>query len=259
MNEDEKYLFDLNGYLILRDVVDPDLVSRCNAAIDHHDGQIETAESQFEGTSRALASPERQRWCDDMLAWGEPWREGFLDLLMLPSMKPYLTEILGDYRMAYLPRLIMMDPGCAGHYLHGGRLNRQTFAHTYMAKFGKIYSSLVIVEFPLTDEGPGDGGLALVAGGHKANFPIPERLKHYEAYQDHVVEVLVKPGDAVIFNEITIHGTLLWRGEHQRRALLYHYSPRYQLSRALYPDVSYPDYVADMTEEQQAMLKPPQD
>ena len=63
----------------------------------------------------------------------------------------------------------------------------------------------------------------------------------------------------MIFNEITIHGTLLWRGEHQRRALLYHYSPRYQLSRALYPDVSYPDYVADMTEEQQAMLKPPQD
>ena len=257
INDDEKYLFDLNGYLILRDVVDPDLVARCNAAIDHHDDQIQPHEREFEGTSTALTSPVRQRWSDEMLNWGKPWREGFLDLLLLPALKPYLSEILGQYRMAHPPRLLMMDTGCAGHYLHGARRDRQPFSNTYMAKFGKIYSSLVIVEFPMADEGPGDGGLALVAGGHKASFPIPERFKNYEAYQDHVVEVHIKAGDAVIFNEITIHGTLKWQGKHQRRALLYHYCPQYQSTESQYPDITYPDYVADMTDEQQALLKPP--
>ena len=56
MNEDEKYLFDLNGYLILRDVVDPELVARCNAAIDHYDDQIETSEREFEGSFKELAT-----------------------------------------------------------------------------------------------------------------------------------------------------------------------------------------------------------
>ncbi len=258
MNEDEKYFFDLNGYLILRDVVDPELVARCNAAIDHHDDQIKTAEREFEGSFKALKTPVRQRWSDDMIRWKKPWREGFLELLVHPRPKPYLTEILGGgYRMAYLPRLLMMDPGCAGHLMHGGRLDRQPFSTTYMYKFGKIYSSLVIVEFILADEGPGDGGLALVPGGHKANFPIPDGLRGYEAYQDHILEVHARAGDAVIFNEVTIHGTLVWRGKHQRRVLLYHYSPRYQSAFSIYHDITYPDYVADMTEEQRALLQPP--
>ena len=258
MNEDEKYLFDLNGYLILRDVVDPELVARCNAAIDHYDDQIETSEREFEGSFKELATPVRQRWSDDMIHWEKPWREGFLELLVHPRLKSYLHELLGSgYRMAYAPRLVMMDTGCAGHLLHGGRLDRQPFSNTYMCKFGKIYSSLLIVEFLLADEGPGDGGLALVPGGHKANFPIPDGLRGNEAYHDHILEVNGKAGDAIIFNEVTIHGTLVWQGKHQRRALLYHYCPRYQSSATIYEDITYPDWVADMSAEQRELLRPP--
>ena len=36
MTDDEKYFFDLQGYLVFRDVVDPELVARCNRAIDHN-------------------------------------------------------------------------------------------------------------------------------------------------------------------------------------------------------------------------------
>jgi len=116
MTEDEKYFFDLNGYLILRDVADPELVARCNAVIDHHDNQIKTAEREFEGSYKSLTSPVRQRWSDDIIRWDKPWREGFLDLLVHLRLKPYLSELLGSgYRMAYLPRLVMMDTGCAGH------------------------------------------------------------------------------------------------------------------------------------------------
>jgi ectoine hydroxylase-related dioxygenase (phytanoyl-CoA dioxygenase family) len=137
-------------------------------------------------------------------------------------------------------------------------VDRQPFSHLYMCKFGKIYTSLTLVEFSLADEGPGDGGLALVPGGHKANYPIPESLRYYEAHQDEVVEVHVRAGDAVLFAEPTIHGTLQWQGAHQRRALIYPYRPSYQASTLFY-QASFPDYVEDMTEEQQALLKPAQE
>ena len=69
MTDDEKYFFDLNGYLILRDLVDPDTIRRCNEAIDHYDDQIEVHERRFEGESKALTSDIRQRWSDEMVAW----------------------------------------------------------------------------------------------------------------------------------------------------------------------------------------------
>jgi hypothetical protein len=40
MNDDEKYLFDLTGYLIIENALTPEDVARCNAAIDHHIDQL---------------------------------------------------------------------------------------------------------------------------------------------------------------------------------------------------------------------------
>ena len=97
----------------------------------------------------------------------------------------------------------------------------------------------------------------MIPSGHKANYPIPAALRHYEAFQDEVVEVNVCAGDVVIFAETTIHGTLVWRADHQRRTLLYSYCPRYQARVPSIYEVSYPPYVQDMTSEQQAVLRPP--
>ena len=49
MTDDERYFFDLNGYLVLRDLIDADTLRRCHAAIDHFDDQIEVHERRFEG------------------------------------------------------------------------------------------------------------------------------------------------------------------------------------------------------------------
>ena len=258
MTDDEKYLFDLSGYLVLRGVVDADTITRCNDAIDHHLDQIEEHERRFEGDSKALTSEIRQKWCDEMVAWERPYCEPFRELMARPTLKPYLEEVLGSgYRMSCTPRLIIMDRGCAGHYMHGGQIDRQQFSLTYTAKFGRIYSGLLLVEFPLADEGPGDGGLAVVPAGHKANYPIPQSLKNYEAYQDEIDEVETRAGDAVIFAEATIHGTMVWRAEHQRRTLLYIYCPSYQAGQVSPYEISYPDYIAEMTEEQRTLLRAP--
>ena len=36
MTEDEKYLFDLNGYLVIENVLTPDELTQANEAIDRH-------------------------------------------------------------------------------------------------------------------------------------------------------------------------------------------------------------------------------
>ena len=47
MTEDEKYLFDLNGYLVLKDVLTSEEVDRCNEAIDRHSDQLKEREGSL--------------------------------------------------------------------------------------------------------------------------------------------------------------------------------------------------------------------
>ena len=49
---------------------------------------------------------------------------------------------------------------------------------------------LTVAEYLLADEGPGDGGFAVVAGSHKANLPMPKSLSLME---DHTHAVTGMP------------------------------------------------------------------
>ena len=147
-----------------------------------------------------------------------------------------------------------MDKGDGGHLLHGGGVERQDFSQTYTFKYGQMFCGLTAVEFQLADEGPGDGGLAVIPGSHKANYPLPEKLSLYEEHREYVKEVHSQVGDAIIFTEALTHGTLVWQGEHQRRTLIYKYSPSFQAHAPGYHQTQVPDYILDMSDEERAML-----
>ena len=70
--------------------------------------------------------------------------------------------------------------------------------------------------------------LGVVPGSHKADLPCPRSMTLGQAHQEHVLDVHGKAGDVVIFTETLTHGTLPWKGVHQRRALLYKFSPGFQ-------------------------------
>ena len=69
----------------------------------------------------------------------------------------------------------------------------------------------------LTDTNEGDGGFCIVRGSHKSNYPCPPAMRRYEHGVEHAYQPAVNAGDVVIFTEATTHGTLPWRGVHQRR------------------------------------------
>ena len=258
MTEDERYLFDLTGYLVIKDVLTPEEVERCNAAIDHHFDQAKEIDRSLSGSSKTLSGTSRRIDLGGMLAWEHPWCEPFRQFLIHPRIKPYLDGILDEgYRLDHGPGMIAMDQGAEGGTLHGGGIERPNFSEAYFFKDGRIYTGLTVVEYMLADEGPGDGGLAVIPGSHKANLPCPQSMKLWEKYQEHVLEVNAEAGDAIIFSETLTHGTLPWTAEHQRRAVLYKFSPGFQAYSAGAHQITYPDYIEDMTPEQRAVMEAP--
>jgi len=258
MNEEDKYLFDLTGYLVLRDVLTGEEVAELNAGIDHHRDQMQEIDRTLAGDSDALKGTSRRKDLGGMLAWERPWCEPFRKLLVHPQVKPYLEEILGKgYRLDHGPGLIAMDEGCEGGTLHGGGVERKDISETYFYKNDKIYTGLTVAEYLLADEGPGDGGVAVVPGSHKANLACPRSMTHWEQHQEHVLEVNGKAGDVVIFTETLTHGTLPWTAKHERRAVLYKFSPGTLSYGSGSHEVSYGDYVEDMAEEERAVMEAP--
>ncbi len=256
MTDDEKYLFDLTGYLVLRDVLTPEEVERCNAAIDKHVDRLQEMEQSMAVGSKALEGTSHRRDLGGMLAWERPWCEPFRALLVHPRVVPYLEVILGKgFRLDHGPGLIAMDTGCEGGTLHGGSVERPDLSEAYFFKNGRIYCGLTVVEYLLADEGPGDGGVAVVPGSHKANLACPREMNRGEKYREHVGEVNGRAGDVVIFTQTSTQGTLPREAGPQRRARLYKFSPGFQAYGTGAHTVTYPDYIMDMTDAERAVME----
>ena len=207
MTDDELYLFDLNGFIVIEGLLSADEVDRCNQAIDHQiaadvakvierppAGTLDGGSSVMAGTSRRLDMQ------GDMLAWERPWCDPFRDLIVHPRLKPYLEAILEEgFRVDGGVEFMATHPGVEGHVLHGGGVERDNFSDDYFFKAGRIYSGMIVAELALADEGPNDGGIALIPASHKANLRCPDRMRLTEAYQEHIRKVPVKAGDVVLF------------------------------------------------------------
>src|SRR5436190_19108033 len=98
MDEYQRYLFDLNGYLVIENALTPAEVAACNEAIDRNEERvrIRSGEQLLSGGSSALQGEQGRGDLSGMLTWPEPWCRPFRDLLSCPSVMPILLELLRD-------------------------------------------------------------------------------------------------------------------------------------------------------------------
>lgn len=103
MTHSQKYLFDLNGFLVLKDVFDADFTARANTAVDAHlhrlherKGQLRTS-GLYGRESKELAGDGETGRKDlgGMLGWDAPHREPFRELLSHPTVAKVLHELIG--------------------------------------------------------------------------------------------------------------------------------------------------------------------
>ena len=252
MTEDERYLFDLNGFLIVRGVLTPDEVATCHAAIDRHvdeavprsDPSLRNAEV---GSPMYGTGPPRLdlggilEWDDDVDVdadggngvggGGGGDSRVFKSILAHPRLVPIFHALLGrGYRLDHLPFVLMNDCGGEGFQLHGGTIDCGTGEYNshlaYTCHGGNIRSNLLGCNVMLVDHGIGDGGFCVVPGSHKSNFRMPPGMIDGRTHGEYIVQPRTKAGDVVLFSEGTVHGALAWTNAYvQRRCALYRFAP----------------------------------
>ena len=159
--------------------------------------------------------------------------------------------------MDHNPGLITMCKGAEGHVFHGSSGPGFDPHQYYVFRNEEIHCGLTVAAWQFSDVNPNDGGLCLIPGSHKCNFSCQQSMKHHQKYQEYIRQITCKAGDVVIFTEAVTHGTLPWKADHQRRSLLFRYSPgNLAYAGSYYPSWPEPD-LQDLTAEQLAVLEPP--
>ena len=254
----ERYLFDLNGYLVVEDVLTSRELDALNGAIDQNADRIVRKESMSEG-STALQGKGVRGDLEGMLTWPKPSCQPFRDLMDHPKIVPYLNELLGERFLLDHLYGIVMSKGAEGLHLHGGGAEDSDFGSTqffYRFHHGRIRNGLTVVTYVLTDHGPEDGGFMVIPGSHKSNIPLPGDVTSLEKDIGVTRQVTARAGSAIIFTEALSHGTLPWKASHERRAVLYKYTPGTMYMAQSYLGQGVEELLAEFTPEQQAMMNP---
>ena len=131
MDEQEKYLFDLRGYLVVKDALTETQVKALSEIVDGNAAPATAAPAtkalkgnRFKRPGRGGSDRTRFRNDDDtawsassLLDWGGP----FIDLIDIPTIAPYLETLLGvNYRLDHDYMLISNAESNHQLYLHGG-------------------------------------------------------------------------------------------------------------------------------------------
>jgi ectoine hydroxylase-related dioxygenase (phytanoyl-CoA dioxygenase family) len=85
-----------------------------------------------------------------------------------------------------------------------------------------------------------------------ADIPVAVRKLQHPAH--YVRQPAARAGDVLIFTEALVHGTMPWKADHERRALLYKYSPGHSSWQSEYYDSA--DYPG-VSEQQIRIMAPP--
>ena len=104
MSARDKYLFDLQGFVVVRNVLSAEEVQAANRAIDAHMNEAHertekvlrnTPGDRKAGAWMAGTGPGRIDLAG-MLGWPSPQRDIFRSILAHPKLVPYFRELLGD-------------------------------------------------------------------------------------------------------------------------------------------------------------------
>ncbi len=257
MQQTERYLFDLRGYIVLRSVLDDgemntlrEEVSAGGAALaldDHPSIHAGFPTSYFDDGSWAGAKGPKYWTASAMLEWGPHIRSLVGDV----RLGSYLRALLGDsYRLDHAYG-VFARKGAGQHPLHNGGTPYDP-SQAYVVRDGVMHNSMVVAQYALTDAV--DGGFWCVPGSHKSSFPLPEEWL-CDTSEAPVELVALRAGDVLIFTEALTHGSPGWVGAHDRWALLYKYCPGSVQWESASPFVSRDRY--EWNERQRRVLEPP--
>ena len=243
--EMERFLFDVNGYLVIEDVLSTDEAAELSRLIDEH-GLPEVDQETGSGKIAGGGAGE-------VGAGFLEWSTRLCDLLDHPKIMPALGLVLGEgFRIDHFWGSLT-NKGADVLRLHGGIV---PFHQTdfYFTRGYKLYNGLTNVAWNLVDSGGGHGGFMVLPGSHKAGFQLPQEMAEAEERGYGVTVPEVKAGSVTIFTEAVLHGAAGWKASHQRRTLFFSFSPSHM---AYSRKQAVPPTEVKLTKRQQLLFEPP--
>jgi len=254
----DDYLFDLQGFLVVRGALSSDETASLNAAYGRFP-QLSNGE-WYGNAQRRDYTKDTGFELHNVLDCGDA---AFDVLIDHPSWIAHVRHYAGEE--GTFVEGVTIDENIATIRTSGGHHPAHSGGHDasvrtqYEYRNGKFRCGQVNVLIALADIGPGDGATMLVPGSHKANLEHPlrgdyERGERMDALPG-AVECHVKAGDALLFVDALMHGgssrtTTL--GE--RRVVILRYGPPWSRSRFGYDWSA--ELLARLTPSRRAILRP---
>ena len=211
------YEFDLNGFVVLRQIVPKIKVLKANKILS----SIEKNKANLpNGVYFGKAKNNNEAYISNILSADKV----FEDLATIPKILKYVSHVTSNFfRLNHAVAMIKFKKNTFTP-LHMGNvpLHPKIF---YFVKNGKIFSNVTKVVFPLLNNTLQDGGFSVIKGSHKSNFKRPF---NNNPKKNHLLEYIdAKPGDAILFTESLAHGSGINKTNRTRRILSYCYSVKY--------------------------------
>ena len=225
MTAEQRYLFDLHGYLHLRNVLSAEELAAARAAAERY---VDSPPDQL---------PEGFRVDGRRYEHGFAFDRALERLTMHPATWPIVTELTRG-RPRLVSGTLQINAAATDQVqplrLHCARDDYGWDAIRYEVRDGRIFCDHTVVFPYLTDVHPGDGGLVVVPGSHKSLFERPPELfnngvlETLEQLPAGVENITPRAGDMVVMNELVTHGALPWTPRDRRRLILVlRYMPQY--------------------------------
>ena len=212
------YEFDLNGYVVLKNIINRNRINKINKKLKSLEGKKSTdlPHNVFFGKEKNRS----EAYMSNILETDKEFEK----IAIIPKVLTIMKHIKSNFfRLNHTVAMTKFKKNTYT-YLHMGNIPNHPKIF-YFVKNAKIFSNVTKVLFPICNNTEKDGGFAVIPGSHKANFIRPynsepknnKLLKYVDA----------KPGDAIIFTEALAHGSMINKTNNIRRVLSYCYSVGY--------------------------------
>lgn len=241
------YLFDLQGYLILRNAISKADLAEMNQWVDDHWEYVENRPD--EPTQQWVNNVELHSYgADDGVNFqniieGAPVFERLIDH---PAWFPLAQRYINPANGISIHENFLNVRGPGGFlYIHCGGHTPLCYLTFRNHNTGEWMVGQINVLMALQDVGPGDGPTVLVPGSHKSTEIHPrleQEGKGLIAINDHqaagtalgMQEMYLNAGDVLFFTDTVTHGSAERTNPGHRRVAIYRYSPKFIRTRFNY-------------------------
>ena len=259
------YLFDLNGYIILKNAVDKKDLDEMNQWVDDHWDYVHSQSHLFEKEDRTwIGHVETHTYssadgCNfqNIIEAGPIFRK----LITYPTWIDHCRRWINPTNGVSLHENLLNVRGPGGYIgIHCGGACPISYLTFRQENTGEWMVGQINVIAAVQDVGPGDGPTTLIPGSHKSAMRHPMlkgqiyRSDDAAGKQVGMKELYLEAGDVLMLTDAITHGSAARTNQGHRRITLYRYSPKLLRSRFHY--VPSKELLDSLDDDQRSIIQP---